>query len=243
MSCLGKQDLFSFGSFGLGRKSHGPNRNLIGLKARLAPTFAHKRALVIGSAPNLVLPPVDRYDTVICVNGSGRPAFDLGILQPDLTVVGGYSTRSDTDVRLKTRIAWRGLETNCLLFVVSGRAAWRGRRIIRSAGLRFDTFRTVSMEERAFITSEVCRENLFQGEREDRISMGVFAAIVALWSGADRVILAGFSLGGGHRYIEGDTPRYHLAGDARFFRSARALSLPVATNVPEIQREFDIWPV
>ena len=56
------------------------------------------------------------------------------------------------------------------------------------------------------------------------------------------MILAGFSLGGGHRYIEGDTPRYHVSGDARFFRLVRSLSLPITTNVAEIQTEFDIWP-
>jgi hypothetical protein len=235
--------LFSWGLFGPARRdSRGLNRNLLRLKAQLAPIFAGRRALVVGSAPNLVLPPSDRYDVVICVNGSGRPAFDLGVARPDLTVVGGYSTLPNNDVRLKTQIAWQGLETKSLLFVAAGQSARKGRRIITTAGLRFGTFLQVSPEERGSITAEVCRENLTEGEREDRISMGVFAAIVASWSGASEVILAGFSLGGGHRYIEGDTPRYHVAGDARFFRLVRSLSLPITTNVAEIQTEFDIWP-
>ena len=108
--------------------------------------------------------------------------------------------------------------------------------------MRFETFLTASPEERGLITSEVCQVNLAEGETGDRISMGVFAAIVASWSGSKEVILAGFSLGGGHRYIEGDTPREHVAGDARFFRLVRPLSLPITTNVTDIQTEFDICP-
>ena len=114
---------------------------------------------------------------MICVNGSGRPAFDLGLDRPELTVVGGYTTRRNTDVRLKTQIAWHGLETKSLLFVSAGQSARKGRRIITRAGLRFETFLAVSPKERGLITSEVCQANLAEGEMEDQISMGVFAAI------------------------------------------------------------------
>jgi hypothetical protein len=195
---------------------------------------------VVGSAPGLAVPTKDRFDRVICVNGSGFPARALGIDRPALTVISGFSTRSDSHFRRETHKAWRDLETDHLILVASGRRVRRERRVIEAAGLRFEQFSLLSAEERALIVMEVCKEELARGERDQRISMGAFAAILALWGGASEAILCGFSLSGGHSYLDGDTPRHHVAGDIRFLECARQLSLPLSTTARPLHETFGL---
>jgi hypothetical protein len=121
-------------------------RRLARLRSELSGPFAGKRALVVGSAPGLVVPAKYRFDLALCVNGSGFPARALGIDRPALTVVSGFSTRSDSHLRKETHRAWRGLETDCLVLVASGRRARRERRVIEAAGLRFERFVLLSAE-------------------------------------------------------------------------------------------------
>ena len=56
----------------------------------------------------------------------------------------------------------------------------------------------ITVDERAAIIDAVCGVPLGVGKRDDRISHGIFAAVLAIWGGATDVVLAGFSMAGGH---------------------------------------------
>lgn len=193
--------------------------------------LASHHCLVIGSAPggaNLI-----PQHKCICVNASGWVAVRLGLAVPDLTVLGGWTLRGDSGVRTASIEALRNLRTRLLVFVESGLPRAEALEILRSANFSYDQFLPVSSLERAVILGDVAGEEIATGpgSRDRRPSMGIFAAALALWGGAERVTLTGFSLVGGHAYMNTETPRHHIDGDKRFLERVRGLPLYLDQNV------------
>lgn len=209
------------------------------LREEMRAEFFGRRCLVVGSAPDVMLPADTAFDCIICVNGSSWILNRNGPPHPpEVTVVAGWSTRTNNQVRIETQRIWRGLETRLLLFVEAGATADEGRRVLDACGFRYDQFRSIDQLERAVIVGDVCGEELGWGKRDDRVSNGIFAAILAIWAGASEVILAGFSSAGGHAYMTEDTPRLHLQGDERFLSLADSLACPCSTTSADLARRF-----
>jgi hypothetical protein len=174
------------------------------------------------------------------VNGSTWVARQAGIRRPDLTVIAGHSTRRDTPKHVSTRDAWREQSTRELLFLEIGATADGGKAILESVGFTYGVFRSLNAIERSAIILQVCGVDLGSGPRDTRISNGLFAATVAIWAGAKHVVLAGFSLQGGHAYMVNPTPRHHLKGDDAFLTLAPSLSCSVSTTSGELHERFGI---
>jgi hypothetical protein len=114
--------------------------------------------------------------------------------------------------------------TRIAVLLESGRTEAQARRVLRQASFRFDELLKVDSLERAAIIGDVCGEDVPVGPQtttHSRPSNGIFAAALAFWAGASKVTLSGFSLKGGHAYIEGDTPRSHVEGDEWFLSRIR----------------------
>ena len=185
------------------------------LQATLASLLSGKHCLILGSAPNARLPEPHRFERCVCVNGSPRIAAGHG-LNPDLTVVAGYTTLPERDVSKQSLEQLGGLHTGKLLFISAGNDSDSARRVLNDSGFSFDEWLSINSLMRAAIAGEAAGAGEpGLGVRDERISNGVFALLIALWAGAEHVTLAGITLAGGHDYIEGDTPRYHMAGDQR----------------------------
>jgi hypothetical protein len=114
------------------------------------------------------------------------------------------------------------------------------RRALDEAGIRYENFLRVEPLERAAIVGEVCGAELGWGVAKDRISNGIFAITLPIWAGATEVVLAGFSVEGGHSYVAGHTKRGHLAADTEFFRMAPGFVCRVTTTSQQLHDRFGI---
>lgn len=54
------------------------------------------------------------------------------------------------------------------------------------------------------------------------------------------MVLIGFSVTGGHAYLEGETPREHLGGDSRFLAIAGGLDCRVSTTVHHLHERYGL---
>jgi hypothetical protein len=212
------------------------------LKAALVPEIAGKRCLLVGSAPDLVLPDMARIGAVICVNGSGITAARLGLPVPALTVTTSALARTkDRSFRVETIRQFDGLETRNLL-LTWGDAEMHAQALntFQKAGYRPRTCFTLSDDERAALALAVMPAENVLTRGNDKISTGIFAATVALWAGAEQVIMAGFSLAGGHSYTAQNTYRNHIGGDSAFFALAAQNGWPVSTTAKALHDEFGL---
>ena len=214
---------------------------LAGMREEFTARFGGKRCLIVGSAPNAVAPDLARIDTCICVNGSPWIAARFGIDRPDLTVITGHKTmvrdRYDA-VASVTRDVWRDLSTRMLLFIEFGDKAKHARSVFAEANFKYEIFINLHRKEYAAIIEEVCGREMAIGD--SRISNGIFAAAVAMWAGAREVIFSGFSMEGGHGYIDHGTRRGHQRGDGRFFQLANNFACRVTTTSSELHRRFGL---
>ncbi len=210
------------------------------LRERLRAHFKGTRCCVIGAAPELVAPPIRPGDRYICANGSARSAAELGVDPVDLTAITGYATHMITPLSKSNRTAWRGRRTRELVFIDNGDSEAHARRIFDEVDFRYDRFTGLTIYERAAIIEDVAGHELAVGPRDDRVSMGVVAAILALWGEAKELVLCGFSLQGGHRNFSATSERQHAMGDARFFERLPRLSVRACTTVKELQDQFGI---
>ena len=184
-----------------------------GLRRRLAPLLAGSSCIVVGSAPGAKPVPADR---VICVNGSGWIAAAQGTPIPDLTVLAGYALRPDSDVRLATQDALRGLRTRTLLFIETGCSKGLAVNTLARLGYQYDRLLTIAGSDRATISRLVAGKPRPPPHQPHGPSTGLFAVALALWAGARDVKMTGFSLAGGHAYIAGPTHREHVDADSWF---------------------------
>lgn len=210
------------------------------LRDQLGVMFARQRVLVVGSAPDAIAPDLRSIDKTICVNASAWNAREMGLGLPDMTVVAGFSTLLDKPVRAATQKVWRRLATRDLVFIEAGATAFEGRRVLDQCGFEYRTFTSITQVERAAIIGEVCGQELALGRRDDRISNGMFAAALAMWAGAQEVVLAGFSMSGGHAYMGEGTPREHQAGDDAFLRLASSLPARLRATGRELSQAYGL---
>ena len=144
----------------------------------------------------------------------------MRITVPDLTVLAGWSLLpNQDDVRTKTMEVLRGLQTKTLLFAEMGCDEAYARCELNRLGYSYETFLKVNPIERAVILGDAAGEDIPTGKgtgHNKRPSNGMFGVALALWAGAQTVAMTGFSLDGGHAYIEGETPRHHQEGDCWF---------------------------
>lgn len=200
--------------------------------------FKGRRCLIIGSAPDVAIPRHGPADRFICINGSPYAASQSGINYPDLTIMSSYTTAYQTEKSRATMTILKGLRTKEVLFIKGSDNECHAREVLTEAGFQFDLFTTISWVERAAIIGELCGQELGIGKMRNVVSNGVFATILALWARSDNVIMCGFSLQGGHNYMDKKLPRDHVDGDIRFYLLAKELGLPVMTTSAEISQEY-----
>ena len=210
------------------------------LRALLHNLFGERRCLVLGSAPGVLCPDLSRIDATVCINGSGWTAREIGIDRPDLTVFSSRNTRPDKRVREATMAVLNGLKTRHLMLIDVNDEMQVARAAIDAAGLQYAEFSCVDPLERAAIVGEVCGIELGLGIARDRISNGIFAVTLPIWAGASEVILAGFSVEGGHAYLDNTTGRGHLTADTEFFKLAPRLARRVTTTSQQLHDRFGI---
>ncbi len=199
------------------------------LRARLsvshvAPDATNGPCLVLGSAPNPVIPSgFDAHWTFISVNASQAGAAAAGITRvPDLTVMSGQMLGTKPE-NLAGQAALRGGRTKQLLLIERGIATREAIPALRILDFRYDVLRTMNHWERAGLTYRLLGEHLATGSGEDKISTGVFAAVFSALRGHRPTVMSGFSLSSdGHSYNPLGHRRQHRRIDALALRMLAA---------------------
>jgi hypothetical protein len=151
-----------------------------------------------------------------------------------MTVLCGLTTALRTEKSKLTVPILSGLRTREIIFVQTVDSEAHAREVLEKVGFQYDRFTNVTTHERAAIIGEVCGAELGFGGRNHKVSNGIFAATLAAWAGALEIIMCGFSLKGGHSYLQGDTPRYNLNGDLAFFTLGKELDIGLKTTSLEL---------
>src|SRR5215510_10884921 len=114
--------------------------------------------LVLGSAPNPCLP-TKRFDsfTLVCVNGSGWPAKQLGLPIPDLTIMSGGTLTLPQEE--KTRACLRGLRTKNLLVLTVGVEPLQAKNILRELDYAYEQNAYMNYDKRARVIKAVTARN------------------------------------------------------------------------------------
>ena len=218
------------------------SRRMRSLRRQWQSKFRGQRCLVLGSAPGAVIPA--HCNATICINGSVWAAHMASLPKPALTVMARYGVTGTTDKARKTLDILRGLATDELLYVSHGQPEAEIRQILHDAAFGFSRLELISRRERAIVLREISGRDFGQGERDERVSNGMFAVSIAIWGGAKEVVLSGFSLEGGHSYIASPTPRHHAATDLEFLLNSKtfgaAHKCSLTTTSQEISRAADI---
>lgn len=176
--------------------------------------------LVMGSAPNARLPDGwDPANPLVTVNAAQVSAAALGLGPPLLTVLSVTLLGTHANGREAQRVL-AGLSTRHLL-VISHAAEWqRDAPVLARIGYRAEQTHRVTTRWRSRIVLEQTGLDAGRGDPEHtKVSNGVYAICQTLALGAPHVVVAGFSLTGGHAYNELGLRRLHVEPDRRAFEA------------------------
>ena len=171
----------------------------------------HRFKLVLGSAPQPIIPREGKWSQVICVNSSGWAARQLGLKTPDLTILGSFKFLPH---RQEDLCVLKGLETDSLMLIHHSYAPTVSEieDTLDKLCYRYRNIEVISVDERAVIISRATGYQFH--DRGLKISNGVFAVCVALQEKDSKVVIAGISLEkDGHSHNSGNRPRGHRLAD------------------------------
>ena len=167
--------------------------------------------LVLGSAPQPVIPREGRWRQVICVNSSGWMARKLGLKTHDLTILGSFKFLPH---RKGDLLALEGLETDSLMLIHHSYAPTVSEieDTLGKLSYRYRNIEVISVDQRASIISSATGYQFH--DQGLKVSNGVFAVCVALQEKDNKVVIAGISLEkDGHSHGSGNRVRGHRLAD------------------------------
>lgn len=174
--------------------------------------------LVLGSAPDPGLPEAwPRGNPLVTINASQASAERLGLPVPTLTVLSVTVLNARQQAREAQR-ALAGRRTRQLV-VVTHSAEWRqDGHVLDAIGYRAERIVRVTTRYRGRVVRAQTGLDAGRGDPlHEKASNGVFAVCQAFALGAPQVVLAGFSLTGGHAYNALGLQRLHVEPDQRAF--------------------------
>lgn len=197
------------------------------------------RALVVGSAPDILLPEQRQYDFVFGANGGARLAVDAGF-HVDALVTTAYLCRGETEYSRYVMDGWRGLRFTAVFADVFWYDAETTRAALERLQVPYVLIATVDREHRGQIIRMATGQDLGNGDLEsERCSTGMLAACLAV-SVAQQITLAGFSRAHGHvgNLSQHENGRHQQADDA----VARALAqrVELLTTSPELAERLEL---
>lgn len=188
-------------------------------------------AIVLGSAPNPVRPAgVDDRWFTLTVNASQITAADLGLREPDLTIMrdGIFEPGEHQDA------VWKALAGRHTAHLIAVQASSDDRGTAQGIAARnyhADHVTELSRHTRGAVIAEM--SGLYHVKISSGVSNGIFAMLLALKLGGRPVVMAGFSFGPGWHFAQSTTGhRGHIKSDMATCRAVAARGLPVFAADP-----------
>jgi hypothetical protein len=211
------------------------------LRSVLRETIAGRACIVIGSAPDPIVPVIESA-CHFCVNGSVHSADKYFHVTPDATFLNG-AIFNDADSYAEATVGV--LRDKRLGIVLVSRNAYHCcSTVLQEIGASAKECYPISKYDKRLIIGEAMGHKWWGAYPIDaNVSNGLFMAVVALWAGAKEVILVGFSFNSRHEYTTASqqlSVRGHLLEDSKFLEFIAAGQLPFATTSAEIHEKFGI---
>lgn len=189
---------------------------------------------LLGSAPGSAPPPGASDDwTLVTVNGSQCIAAQWGML-PTMTLF-GLSFVQTTKANREARKVLVGRGTTDLLCVGAPRHYFHYKFVTWKMRYSYERLTILTPHDREKITASLIGRGR---EASGKASNGVFLALLCVYLGASKVVMAGFSFSRqGHAYNQKNLVRKHSEADATLLISAREAGLPLYTNDREFSAE------
>jgi hypothetical protein len=221
-------------------RRRGDAPKLAELRGHLHKRIAGRGCLVIGSAPNPVFPVSDGMFRV-CVNGSVNSAYKYLSAPPDLTYLNGAIFTDRDAYSAATLEVLRGRDIGDVL--IARHTYQEACATLGEINATFGLSMPLSKYDKRVILGEAIGHSLLGRYRFDaNVSNGLFMAAVALWGGASKVVLVGFSFNSRHDYCKDKelSARGHVREDTLFLEVVAASRLAVETTSTEIHGNFGI---
>jgi len=186
----------------------------------------HGPCLVLGSAPCPEMPAgFDRTWVFMTVNAS-QSSVRSRDAQPDLTVMSDCML-ADSPANMAAKDAIRNNKTGRLILIERGITIADAKKTLQALNYSCDELMVMDHWQRSRVTHRVLGEYVAAGCGGQKISTGVFAALLAYFLGADPVVLSGFSFSmDGHAYNTFRHKRNHIIVDQAALSLARKKGLP-----------------
>lgn len=185
------------------------------LRNAIAPVLSDKSVRVMGSAPNATFS-ADTFDVDICVNGSLYNLSRHTSRSPGLTYLNNALFRDDNAYTKATYDVLRN--GNLGLIVHSNYDENFTKKRLAELNISYERLVFLTKYDRRIIFSQMFKPTIFGSYPFDsNISNGICMVVLALWAGAIRVHMAGFSFQIGHAYSEAVplSIRAHIAEDQK----------------------------
>jgi len=183
------------------------------------------RCLVVGSAPEMQFPKTE-WDVVLAANGGVSVARLHGV-NVDVLVTTAYLCRESghSQPEFMALRSWRRRSFHSVWADVTEAPVTNVLSQLEKLHVGYGSICEVTKAVREDIVQRASGLALgWSPDPSKRISTGVFAACLAVASGAKSVDLVGISLTSGHAIVAGggDSPRHHIPADKLCLEKLRA---------------------
>jgi len=177
---------------------------------------ANRRCVVVGSAP---LPTkharTDPSEVVICVNGAISSVSGV----PDVWVLNSKPSAASLHLTMCRQGANRAVKHVAFLRSPIRPTEDESLARLRKSGASLESWSVIDKPVKRWLEYEICDRQDHSPGVNTACSAGIFTAALALWSGASRVRLVGFSWSAGYHYLPKlQTIRGHVDADQRALR-------------------------
>lgn len=187
---------------------------------------SRRRCIVVGSAPGVELPKREHHDIVIGANGGAAIARAAG-REVDLLVTTAHLFNRTTKVDEAIAQSLEGLTVSSCWVDTKNGSLTQTRVRFMELELEAKAYVDVNSLIRNKVIYEAIGENLW-------VSTGVWAACLAVVSGASHVVLCGISMHNGHTGMNWDHgARHHKQEDASALRALGPLGVEMPAELVE----------
>ncbi len=195
-----------------------------------------RRVVVVGSAPNSAKPfDFDESYMLISVNASQIVAKNWGVTKPDITLIMFHQIEGNSTNAKEVRRLLKGERTGHLCMLLWRHDLERLKQGLRRIGFGYDKLTMVDRLSRVALVRAVTGKLNFEITPESKYSNGVIAVMLALHSGAERVVISGINPAStGHIYNGENLHRKHSGPDLDALKQMQQAGLPVYTADPAV---------
>lgn len=177
-----------------------------------------KSVLVVGSSPSVCYKTVmsGSYDIKIFVNGSAAP---FKCINPDITVINGFTVKRSDPVANATMDSLKHTKLGHAVCLTAGMDYLSMNRALQHESILFSGIEEFTEDERVRLAEIALGRNITIRDSNDKPSTGLSAILWAISRNPKSIFITGFSLDGGHSYINGQTPRGHASIDSELLNA------------------------